>query len=132
MRYVRRRRTGVRFFMCGEYGDLKGRPHYHAVLFNCWFDDMKYWRMSSSGFKLFRSVELERLWPHGNSEIGMVSLQSSAYVARYALKKVHGDAAAAHYAIVDADGVIVGSRVPEFARMSLKPGIGSRRLISCR
>lgn len=28
---------GVRFFACGEYGSDKGRPHYHACIFNFFF-----------------------------------------------------------------------------------------------
>lgn len=115
MRYLRRTGRKVRFFMSGEYGDETLRPHYHALLFNCWFPDMKYWRMSDSGFKLYRSAELESLWTRGNSEIGMVSFESARYCAKYVTKRITGDGAAAHY----------GDRVPEFARMSLKPGIGA-------
>ena len=28
-----RKRFPSRFFMCGEYGGLNGRPHYHSILF---------------------------------------------------------------------------------------------------
>lgn len=115
MRYLRRTGRKVRFFMSGEYGEDNGRPHYHALLFNCWFPDMKYWRRSDSGFKLYRSAELESLWTRGNIEVGMVSFESARYCAKYVIKKIGGEMAAAHY----------GDRVPEFARMSLKPGIGA-------
>jgi hypothetical protein len=29
----------VRFFHCGEYGDLTRRPHYHALIFGYDFPD---------------------------------------------------------------------------------------------
>lgn len=112
----------VRFFMCGEYGDL-GRPHYHALLFGLDFPDRKYFKRSPSGERLFRSEILERLWPFGHSLVGDVTFESAAYCARYCCSKVTGDAAAAHYSRSDASGVY--SLVPEFAHMSLKPGLGA-------
>ena len=57
--------------------------------------------------------------------VGDVSFQSAGYVARYSLKKVNGDLAAAHYRRVDPDTGEVFDLVPEFAHMSLKPGIGA-------
>ena len=115
--------NGVRFYMCGEYGPENGRPHYHACLFNWDFADRKYWRKSESGEKLYRSALLEKLWPFGNSEIGDVTFQSAAYVARYCVQKVTGHNAKAHYRRVDQDGVY--QLPPEFNKMSLKPGIGA-------
>jgi len=121
MRYLRRaREERVRFFMCGEYGEGLGRPHYHALLFNCDFPDRKYFK-SAGGHRLYISDELSRLWPHGHSLVGGVSFQSAAYVARYCLKKVNGPRAAEHYVDVSTGEV----RVSEFCHMSLKPGIGA-------
>lgn len=31
---LRKRNPGIRYFAVGEYGTQKGRPHYHAVIFN--------------------------------------------------------------------------------------------------
>jgi len=122
MRYLRRARprTKVRFFMCGEYGDQLGRPHFHALLFNCDFGDRKYFK-SASGHKLYTSVELDSLWGHGFALVGGVSFQSAAYVARYVMKKVNGQLADDHYL----DRLTGEMRVPEFCHMSLKPGIGA-------
>lgn len=105
---------GIRFFHCGEYGEKFGRPHYHACLFNFDFDDKYVWRRSDAGFTVFRSALLEEVWPYGNAEIGDVTFESAAYVARYITKKVTGDAAEAHY----------GGRKPEYTTMSRRPGIG--------
>lgn len=115
----------VRFFMSGEYGEQFQRPHFHAVLFGIGFADRKYIGHSGSGFKVYRSRVLERLWPFGFSSVGDVSFQSAAYVARYAVKKVYGDTAFNHYAVVDKETGEVRLRTPEFCRMSLKPGIGA-------
>lgn len=123
----RLRRTGrkARFYMCGEYGEENGRPHYHAILFNCWFPDMRYWRMSPAGFKLYRSAELEKLWFLGNAEIGMVTFESAAYVARYVMKKLTGNGSEKFYEILNVDTGEIHRREKEFNRMSLKPGIGA-------
>lgn len=105
--------TTVRFFACGEYGSKLSRPHYHIVLFGYDFPDKTPWQ-NHRGNQLFRSPELERLWPKGFSTIGEVNWQSAAYTARYIMKKISGDDADDHY-----DG-----KVPEFTRCSLRPGIG--------
>lgn len=34
MRSLRKKNPGIRYFAVGEYGSEKGRPHYHAVIFN--------------------------------------------------------------------------------------------------
>lgn len=81
-----------------------------------------YWSRSPSGERLYRSDELESLWRFGFSSVGALTFESAAYVARYCTKKVTGPEAKAHYARKDHLGSY--SLVPEFAHMSLKPGIG--------
>lgn len=105
--------SGVRFYHCGEYGPKHGRPHYHAILFNFDFFDKRY-LFSPEGEKIYRSAELERLWPYGYSTVGDVTYQSAAYVARYIMKKVVGKGAEAYYE----------GRKPEYTTMSRRPGIG--------
>lgn len=105
----------VRYFAVGEYGENLGRPHYHAVLFGIDFADKRPHSKNDQGDQLFTSESLDKLWGHGYCFLGEVSVQSAAYVAKYCIKKVNGSMAAFHY----------GSRAPEFAVMSLKPGIGS-------
>ena len=70
----------IRFFHCGEYGEKKGRPHYHACLFNFDFVDKRPWRKSPTGHMLYRSESLEEFWPYGNCEIGSVTFQSAACI----------------------------------------------------
>lgn len=125
MRKLRKRVPNVRFFMCGEYGEKLARPHYHAALFGLSLGDRYPWRKSSAGFQLYRSPLLDSLWEFGSAEFGELSFGSAAYVARYCMKKVTGKGAESHYErLVPDTGEIIGV-APEFARMSLKPGIGA-------
>jgi hypothetical protein len=115
----------IRYYMCGEYGGQFGRPHYHALIFGVQFDDREVFMKSPSGFMLYRSPTLERLWPHGFSSLGDVTFESAAYVARYIMKKVTGDAAKRAYQVVSTVTGEILDRIPEYNRMSLKPGIGA-------
>lgn len=122
----------IRFYMCGEYGDRFGRPHYHAAIFGFDFPDRYFWRKSPSGFPLYRSPMLERLWydkrrkePMGNAEIGDLSYDVAAYIARYIFKKIKGKDAEHHYSEIDYEtGEVLFYREPEFTVMSRRPGIG--------
>lgn len=117
---------GVRFYMCGEYGEENGRPHYHACLFGVDFDDKIYLCQTPTGERLYRSALLERLWYFGNSSIGSLTFESAAYVARYCVQKVTGRDAKSHYARSDGLHPPYHYQLePEFNGMSLKPGIGA-------
>lgn len=120
MKRLRKANDGkVRFFCCGEYGDETKRPHFHALLFG-----VDFVRSERIGKDLYRSVDLEALWPFGMSSFGAVTFQSAGYVARYCTKKVTGPRAQRAYERVDFDTGEVIDVAPEFGRMSLKPGIG--------
>lgn len=103
---------GIRFFHCGEYGEKKSRPHYHAIVFNFDFPD-KVFYSKRNGFDVYTSESLSELWGFGRCEIGSVTFDSAAYVARYITKKITGSSAEDHY-----DG-----RLPEYTTMSRRPGI---------
>lgn len=120
----RRKSSNIRFYMCGEYGETYRRPHYHACLFGADFKDKVYLAKSPTGKKLWRSPELERLWPHGFSSIGELTFESAAYVARYVMKKITGQQAKKHYERIDPNtGEIIDIK-PEFNQMSRGQGIG--------
>jgi len=114
MKRLRKKRpTGLRFYACGEYGETTARPHYHVLLFNTSFPDMKFWKDASIG-PLNASAELDGLWTNGQCLIGEVTFDSCAYVARYCTKVITGEKAEAHYR----------GREKEFTVMSRRPGIG--------
>lgn len=118
----------VRFFAVGEYGDISFRPHYHVVLFNfpscvrggtlsppaykrccgpcdfiadCWYGEDDHGDRAPFG-----KVDLLPLSPH-----------LAQYIGGYVTKKM-----------VRYDDPRLEGRYPEFARQSLKPGIGAGAL----
>lgn len=114
----------IRYYACGEYGELRNRPHYHAILFGHEFEDQRLWS-KKNGNLLYRSAILETLWPYGYCSIGQVTFESAAYVARYVMKKITGDNAEKEYEILDKETGEIHQIQPEFALMSRRPGIGS-------
>lgn len=103
----------VRFYAVGEYGDLSGRPHYHSALFG--------WPACSGGRRsgvgvcqcLACSVVRET-WGFGHILCARLELKSAQYIAGYVIKKM-----------TRRDDMRLHGRHPEFARMSLVPGIGA-------
>lgn len=111
----------VRFFVSGEYGERYGRPHWHAILFNCRFPDQVRWINGS-----YRSTFAEGLWGNGAVHIGEVTAASACYVAGYTLSKVHGSLAEDHYEdVVNVATGEVFRRRGEFCVMSRRPGVGA-------
>lgn len=109
----------MRFYAVGEYGDASFRPHYHVILFGvhgCARGRTKRklgsnepdWENCCSQCRLIGET-----WGYGIIEIGELNPHSAAYIAEYTIKKM------TRY-----DDDRLNGRHPEFARMSLKPGIG--------
>lgn len=79
----------LKYYACGEYGELSGRPHYHAIILG----------MSAEDFRLasFDSVKKEYfhlgfgLWESGLVHVGEVTYDSARYVAGYVHKKYTKD-----------------------------------------
>jgi hypothetical protein len=78
----------IRYFVSGEYGSRKMRPHWHIVLFGLGISDlgpcynMKKWLVSPL---------LNRLWPSGFNTVMPLTSQSISYVAGYVQKKRYGN-----------------------------------------
>lgn len=87
----------VRYFAVGEYGEHTWRPHYHLAVFGV---------EDSSVFAA--------LWDKGFVHVGYLEPHSAAYLAGYVTKR-----------LTKHDDPKLGGRRAEFARMSLKPGIGA-------
>lgn len=116
----------LRYYHCGEYGEKLGRPHYHACIFNFDFPD-KIFTEKRNGFPVFKSELLEKLWGKGRCELGTVTFQSAAYVARYITKKINGPGSELKYMDIDySSGEILAQRIPEYTTMSRRPGIAKK------
>lgn len=121
---LRGRLGPFRYFVCGEYGEQLSRPHYHVLFFGTDFPDLKRINSMASKSPIYSAPVLTECWPQGFHSLGHISLASARYCASYTVDKINGKAAEDHYSRVDDSTGEIVSVVPEFARMSLKPGIG--------
>lgn len=108
--------NNIRFYACGEYGELYERPHYHIIIFNIEIKDLEPLFKNAMGQTIYTSKSLETIWGKGIVRVGEVTWESAAYVARYVMKKQKGPNSEEYYATVK-------GYAPEFVRMSRKPGI---------
>lgn len=96
----------IRYFLVGEYGELSLRPHYHLSVFGV----SKHSVIQGQPFHIMGS----KLWPCGFVHIAEFNELTAQYVAGYIVKKLK-----------DRRDQTLKNLVPEFARMSLKPGLGA-------
>lgn len=128
------RNAGFRFryFGCGEYGELKDRPHYHICLFGIDFSDDRYPWKNNKGNILYRSPAIEKAWPHGHALISDLTDRNALYTAGYTAKKINGKLAEEidpetglrHYERVHYMTGEIIEVIPEFTIASRRPGIG--------
>ncbi len=90
--------TKIRYFGVGEYGDLSWRPHYHLALF---------------GVDYLDQTIVEETWSKGFTYLGDLTKESARYMSNYVTK-----------GMTNCNVSALDGRIPEFARMSLKPGLG--------
>lgn len=96
----------IRYYLVGEYGDVSCRPHYHAAVFGV--DSVR-----AGGAEGVSGV-VGDTWKKGHSFVGELTPESAGYIAGYVTKK-----------LTKKDDARLNGRFPEFARMSLRPGIGA-------
>jgi len=125
---MRQKYGPFRFFVAGEYGDESKRPHYHGLYFGLDIPDLVKCNSVYSTSDLYTSESLGKMWGQGFHTIGEVTYSSARYCAAYAVKKVTGDAADAHYERVHLHSGEIVKVEPEFAKMSLKPGLAEEWL----
>lgn len=130
-KFMKRLRKGlgkkkIRFFHAGEYGEKTNRPHYHAILFNHRFDDIEETEGSTPTRKIFTSEELQKLWGMGHVSVSDILPEHADYIGKYTLKKVGGERSEEHYLRVCPETGECHKVAPEYATMSLRPGIGRR------
>lgn len=109
----------IRFYAVGEYGDESFRPHYHGAIFGfptC-ARGRTLRRPGSSRPVWEKCCAVCRLvgdsWGQGDVDLGMLETSSAQYLCGYVTKKM-----------TMRDDPRLEGRFPEFARMSLRPGIG--------
>lgn len=104
--YLDRNELGkIRYFICGEYGDKFGRPHYHAILF-------------TERYFTYQELQtyLSKSWKHcikSEINIGSLTPKSAQYCAKYSLKRF---------------GVNYEDCQPPFCMVSKRPFLGSNYL----
>lgn len=117
------RDTKIRYYGVGEYGEQTLRPHYHVLLFGFEPKDKVIYGENKQGDNQYESEYLDAIWKKGKTITGNVTMQSAGYCARYIMKKIGGDLAEKHYQRVNPLTGELHQVLPEFARMSTKPGI---------
>lgn len=81
----------LKVFYCGEYGDKRHRPHYHAIIFGLPLKKENVVvfpaDVSKRGNINYACPLLDKIWQKGFTRVGTFTHHSASYVAQYTLKK---------------------------------------------
>jgi len=103
----------LRYFAVGEYGDTNHRPHYHVALFGfppCLGNAL----VLKGACQCASCCTVRDTWGFGHVLVGDLNIRSARYITGYVSKK-----------FTRPNDPLLEGRYPEFARMSLRPGIGA-------
>lgn len=81
----------ISYMVSYEYGGKTGRPHCHAIIFGYEPENQTYLRDTPSGYPLFTSPVISKLWKHGYHSIADANAKTAYYIASYALKGSGGE-----------------------------------------
>lgn len=102
----------IRFYGVGEYGEERGRPHYHIGIFGgdvCEHGVTRHWLSRCCGV----CSQILETWGKGAIECESLSRGLAQYLCGYMVKRM------TRY-----DDPRLEGRFPEFCRMSNRPGLG--------
>lgn len=100
----------VRYFLAGEYGGKRYRPHFHIIIFGWKPNDLEFWKIDGK-VPLYISEEVSKLWGKGFISVGVqMDIAAMKYTAKY-LNKLQVLPNYVH--------------VKPFVAMSTRPGIGA-------
>lgn len=100
----------IRYFLVGEYGSETQRPHFHLIVFGLS-------PVIAGGLDGYSGI-VRDTWRCGHIYVGDATVDSMQYVAGYVTKKLTNGKD-------ERVKEVLNGRHPEFARMSLRPGVGA-------
>lgn len=106
LKRIRKAGYAVRYVIAGEYGERKGRAHWHCLLF---------WQGKEPNHSLGNEWK-DQFWPHGHVNWKEFSVENAKYVCKYLLKYEDEE----H---IDQETGEIRKRSTEF-HFSARPGIG--------
>lgn len=103
----------LRYYAVGEYGERSHRPHYHLSVFGL----SSFCQVGTTDFQ----TVVQETWGLGRTQTAEFNSKTANYCTGYISKNQSRVREATE--VVTESGEII-ERYPEFARMSLKPGLG--------
>ena len=117
----------IRYYLVGEYGEKKQRPHYHLALFGISCTGPNPLATKNKQCTCPTCGIINKSWGNANISVGILTKDSAAYVSDYVQKTVKVDGQPIMGLTNPKDPKVkkwLNGRHPEYTRMSRKPGIG--------